>query len=107
VVEQTLAPGVSGARIAREHGINANPLFTWQRQLSPAWQGDHSSQANNQPPVSLVSVTLAAELPTPTLAPAVVSGDSQIEMAFSGYEIRIRCAVDAATLQVVLSSLRR
>lgn len=28
LVEQTLAPGASVARIAREHGINANQLFT-------------------------------------------------------------------------------
>jgi transposase len=107
VVEQTLVPGVSVARIAREHGINANQLFTWRRQLSAARQNDHSSQANNKPPVSLVPVTVVSELPKPTLASAAVSGDSQIDIVFSGYEIRIRGAVDAATLQVVLSSLRR
>ena len=43
LVEQTLAPGSSVARIAREHGINANQLFKWRRQFcSPARQNDYS-----------------------------------------------------------------
>ena len=33
IVEQTLAPGASVARIAREHDINANQLFKWRRQF--------------------------------------------------------------------------
>jgi hypothetical protein len=82
-------------------------LFTWRRQLSPARQNDHSSQSNNNPLVTLVPVTVVSELPKPTLAPAAVSGDGQIDIVFSGHEIRIRGAVDAPTLQVVLSSLRR
>ena len=32
VVEQTLKPGASVARIAREHSLNANQVFTWRRQ---------------------------------------------------------------------------
>ena len=107
VVEQTLAPGASVARIAREHDINANQLFTWRRQLSLARQNDHSRQANDKQPVSLVPVTVVAESLTPALAPAVVTDNSQIEIVFCGYEIRIRGAVDTATLQLVLSSLRR
>lgn len=34
IVEETLAPGASGARVAREHGINANQLVGWQPALS-------------------------------------------------------------------------
>ena len=41
LVEQTLAPGASVARIAREHGINANQLFTWRRQFAPTKHEDH------------------------------------------------------------------
>jgi transposase len=100
LVEQTLAPGASVARIAREHGINANQLFTWRRQLLPARQ-------NDKPPVSLVPVTVVAEPPTPSLVASAATGEGQIEVTLPGYEIRIRGAVDAATLQVVLSSLRR
>ena len=31
IVEETLKPGASVARIARAHGINANQVFTWRR----------------------------------------------------------------------------
>ena len=32
MVEETLAPGASVARVARAHGVNANQLFGWRRQ---------------------------------------------------------------------------
>jgi hypothetical protein len=31
VVEQTLAPGASVARVARDHRVNANQVFHWRR----------------------------------------------------------------------------
>jgi hypothetical protein len=31
VVEETLEPGASVARVARKHGINANQVFQWRR----------------------------------------------------------------------------
>src|SRR6202041_3265764 len=31
VVEETLAPGASVARVARAHGVNANQVFHWRR----------------------------------------------------------------------------
>ncbi len=32
IVEQTMEPGASVARIAQQHGINANLLFNWRKQ---------------------------------------------------------------------------
>ena len=31
IVEATLAPGVSVARVARTHGVNANQVFGWRK----------------------------------------------------------------------------
>ena len=31
IVEETLRPGASVARVARSHGVNANQLFAWRR----------------------------------------------------------------------------
>ena len=31
IVQETLAPGASVARVARAHGVNANQVFTWRR----------------------------------------------------------------------------
>ena len=32
IVQETLVPGASVARVARAHGVNANQLFHWRRQ---------------------------------------------------------------------------
>src|SRR5258708_34104571 len=32
IVEQTLKPGASVARVALAHGVNANQVFSWRRQ---------------------------------------------------------------------------
>ena len=32
IVEETMAPGASVARVARAHGVNANQVFAWRRQ---------------------------------------------------------------------------
>lgn len=109
IVEQTRTPGVSVARIAREHGINANQLFKWRREFLLAKPAIPVPDRPVQPPVpvSLVPVTVVSEQLTPTSAPAAATGNGQIEITLAGYEVRIRGAVDAATLHVVLSSLRR
>jgi transposase len=31
IVEETLAPSASVARVARAHGVNANQVFGWRR----------------------------------------------------------------------------
>jgi len=107
LVEQTRIPGVSVARVAREHGINANQLFKWRRQFPLSRQDTPGPDPQVQPPVSLVPVTLVgdAAMPHPSTPPA--SGPGYIEVLLTGGEVRIRGTVDAATLQAVLSSLRR
>lgn len=30
-MEETLLPGASVARVAREHGVNANQVFDWRK----------------------------------------------------------------------------
>src|ERR1700722_18199611 len=39
IVEATLVPGVSIARVAREHGVNANQVFQWRYEYrnSAGW----------------------------------------------------------------------
>ncbi|HTF65022.1 MAG TPA: transposase, partial [Edaphobacter sp.] len=32
IVEATLVPGASIARVAREHGVNANQVFQWRHE---------------------------------------------------------------------------
>ena len=99
IVEQTLAPGASVARIAREHDINANQLFKWRRQLQ--LEGSAASGSGEPAPstISLLPVTVVGE---EAAAPA-----GQIEIQLAGGTVRIQGTVDKAMRQVVLSSLCR
>jgi transposase len=108
IVEQTLAPGASVARIAREHGINANQLFKWRRQFLLA-EGASALPAQTPPAISLLPVTVVADEPAPdTLpSPTAVAEPGQIEIQLAGGTVRVQGAVDTTMLQLVLSSLRR
>ena len=109
IVEQTLTPGASVARIAREHDINANQLFKWRRQFLLG-EGDASALPAQTPPaISLLPVTVVADEPAPVTAPssAGAAGPGQIEITLAGGTVRIQGTVDPATLQLVLASLRR
>jgi transposase len=107
IVEQTCKAGVSVARVAREHGINANQVFKWRRQflLSPQHTPDPDSPV--PAPASLVPVMLIGEAERPHASTPPASDTGYIEVRLTGGEVRIRGTVDAATLQAVLSSLRR
>jgi transposase len=108
VVEQTLVPGASVARIAREHGINANQLFKWRRRFLREALGGSASGKSTPPAIPLLPVTVVAEeQATVASASSASPSPGQIEVTLAGGTIRIRGAVDAVALQVVLSSLRQ
>lgn len=109
IVEQTLAPGASVARIAREHDINANQLFKWRRQFLLAESMASTLEDTTPSAISLLPVTIVAEEPASVASPspAVPSEAGAIEITLAGGTIRVQGAVDTAVLQLVLSSLRR
>ena len=102
IVEQTLAPGASVARIAREHNINANQLFKWRRQFLLEGSAASGSGESTPSAISLLPVTVVEEE-----AVAPPSPPGQIEIQLAGGTVRIQSAVDKAMLQVVLASLCR
>ena len=61
LVEQTLLPGVSVARIAREHGVNANQVFSWRKLYREGLLGEQGKAVANLLPVT---VTAGAGLTT-------------------------------------------
>ncbi len=67
LVAAACEPGASVARIAREHGINANLLFGWLRRARP------SPALLPAPAPTLLPITVADE-PTPAADQAAVSG---------------------------------
>ena len=65
IVEATLLPGVSIARVAREHGVNANQVFQWRYEYrNSALVGPPT------PRTELLPVTVVAE-PSSVMAPEV------------------------------------
>ena len=102
MVEEALQPGVSVARVARAHGVNANQLFGWRRlylqgQLQPA---------NREPP-GLLAVRVmrgAKEAARRRSAPATC-GTIQIELPQG--TVRIVGMVDPTSLHTVLEYLAR
>jgi transposase len=57
IVEATLAPGASVARVAREVGVNANQVFAWRRSYK---QGLLEERGGG---VKLLPVCVASEIP--------------------------------------------
>src|SRR5277367_6511992 len=49
IVEQTLEPDASVAKVARAHGVNANQVFAWRRQYRQGLLGEGQETANLLP----------------------------------------------------------
>jgi transposase len=97
VVEETLRPGASVARIAREHGVNANQVFLWRKAYREGLLGEAS-------PVLLpVTIEQGAAEDRPSTEQA--SGALLIEA--DRLKLRIEGRPDPETLRIVLAELRR
>jgi len=95
LVEATLVPGASVARVARSNGVNTNQLFTWRRQYLAGRLGEAQGSTK------LLPVTLQA----PTSA--VSSGEAgTIHIKLARAQIRIEGSVDVGLVRTVLKLLR-
>jgi transposase len=101
IVEETLVPGASVARVARRHEINANQVFYWRKLFR---EGRLGISMNPQ----LLPVKVEAERatePVKSNVPALSSGTMEIE--FPKGTLRITGSVDVVALRAVLESLAR
>ena len=104
VVEDTLLPGASVARVALKHGTNANQVFQWRRLYREGKLGGSPPM-----PMKLLPVSVAEERERPKAEPVDVvpprCGAIHIELPG---EIRISLEgdVDTAIVCAVLKSLR-
>lgn len=103
LVARSLQPGVSVAAIAMEHGINANLLFGWRRRHLDA-QPDPATQTAVLLPVSIEAPARPALLDSSASVPRTVAGSIEIEIGNA--RVRLRGAIDEASLRTVLSALR-
>ena len=116
VVQQCLQPGASVSGIALAHGINANLVFRWRRERLQVGQAGAAPPSQSAPmllPVVLESPrpdVVAMPKPPPSasasIPPSSRTSASSIELDFAGARLRLRGAVDEASLLAVLSALR-
>lgn len=102
IVEATLAPGASIARVAREHGVNANQVFQWRHEYRKGAQW-----AGKEARAELLPVTLAAEpnpVMQPVASPPASPGSIHIELPGRAL-VRVESGVDAALVRAVLTTL--
>ena len=105
IVEATFVPGASIARVAREHGVNANQVFQWRYEYRKGTLG-----VRQQAQSKLLPVTVAAEPNSVTLsgiAPVTArSGSIHIELPGRAV-ISVEAGVDPELVRTVLGSLLR
>ncbi len=101
IVEETLQPGASVARVARAHGVNANQVFAWRRRYR---QGSLELRSSETPGLLAVRVVRAeAGRPKSTASQQRPSGMIQVKLP-KGH-LRLTGCVDAEALRVVLEKL--
>jgi transposase len=101
IVEETLVPGASVARVARKHDVNANQVFYWRKLFREGRLGISSNPQLLPVRVEVDRTTKPVKSVDPTLVPGTM------EIAFSKGTLRIAGPVDVAALRVVLESLAR
>jgi transposase len=113
MVEETLVPGSSIAKTARNHGVNANQVHSWRRLYERGLLGDEAEQAAllpvrvvpESPSLSAVRLNNQAVLAArpPQVRRSRSFGVIQVEVERG--RLRIEGAADPMSLRVVLESL--
>ncbi len=105
IVEATLVPGASIARVARENGVNANQVFQWRYEYRKGvgWAAIH-------PRAELLPVTVIAEqdsvIASEAMPVAASLGSIHIELPGRAL-VSVVGGVDVALVRAVLGSLLR
>ncbi len=104
MVEETLLPGASVARVALRYGVNANQVFQWRRLYRNGKLGTAPASAIKLLPVSVAEdEDLAKSEPVEVVPPS--SGAIHIELP-GDVRISLEGRVDHGLVCAVLKSLR-
>ena len=112
IVEETLEPDASVARVARAHGVNANQVFHWRRQYRQGLLGEGNAETVQLVPVHVTGVTAGRTNRQVERPAARVTGDGSrstpsgtIQVELPKGQVRMTGWVDAEALRVVLEKL--
>src|SRR5208283_4849810 len=110
VVEETLATGASVARVARDHGVNANQVFHWRRLYQRGLLGGKVQPAGGLLPVKVFeSAETTAIVATGSGVAAAIApkAANSIQIELAKGRVRIEGRADVEMLRVVLECLAR
>ena len=99
IVEKTLEPGASVARVARQHDVNANQVFYWRKLYREGRLG-----------ISIATPLLPVRVKTERAVKTFkdeghMTSSGTMEISLSRGTLRITGAVDVAALRAVLECL--
>jgi transposase len=105
IVEETVAPGASVARVARAHGVNANQVFGWRRLYQAGRLGEQKAG------MKLLPVRVSESLPAPiaveqAAADVPKAQPCTIHIELRQAQVRIEGSADPALVRVLLECLR-
>ena len=106
IVEQTLKPGASVARVALEHGINANQVFSWRRQYLQGLLSQRNTEPVQLLPVH-VSEAQASKVNRSDRRQVTAAGAGTIQVEFPKGHVCFTGSVDGEALRIVLEHLLR
>ena len=101
LVALSLEPGASVARIAREHGVNANQVFSWRRLYEQGRLGVPALMRDD----GLLPVVLAPTAPAPS--DATTNANGMIVLELGEVRVRIEGQPNASVLAQVLDRVLR
>ncbi len=108
LVARSLVPGASVAAVALEAGINSNLLFAWRRMHLSAPERPPTPAPSGPSPM-LLPITIEAAPPVPCPSPTLAAprqAAGTIEIDVGGARVRLRGAVDEASVRHVLQTLK-
>jgi transposase len=106
IVEQTLEPDASVAKVARAHGVNANQVFAWRRQYRQGLLGEGQETANLLPVhVTGTRLSKAHRAGRRQAAHGTAEAAGAIYVELPKGQLRITGRVDAEALRTVLEQL--
>jgi transposase len=106
IVELTLQPGMSVARVAQSEGVNSHQVFQWRRAYRDGTLGDTGMGSRALLPVIVAENGEQPGPPCDKPAPACPPGSIHIELPGRAL-ITAESGADAALLRAVLESLRQ
>jgi transposase len=110
IVEESLRPNASVARVARAHGVNANQVFFWRKLYQQGLLGPTRPQAEllsvqiADPVGQQILPALTGRVDQPQPSPAV-SAAGTIYLELPKAQLRIEGAADPAVLRTLLDCL--